>query len=79
MHQDKLDFDLDLSVNDVTTLVQNNTLDLTGATREDDTTRRLLDFKSTEEVLREAGFLVDSVSRTDTSKSAMLSENVRDT
>ena len=53
MHQGKLDFDLDLSVNDITTLVQDVTLDLTGATRKGDATRRLLDFTSIEEVLRE--------------------------
>ena len=44
MHQCKLNFDIDLSVNDITTLVQRLIPDLAGTKRERDTIQHLLGF-----------------------------------
>ena len=65
MHQGEPDFDLDLSVNDVTTSVQHVTPDLAKAPRERHATHHLPEFKSNGEDSREAGYLM-SLSGTNT-------------
>ena len=61
LHQGRLDLDLDLSVNDVTTLVQHVTFDLAGATRP---THRHLEFWECRRSFKRSWISCDSLSRT---------------
>ena len=73
MHKRRPDFDLDLTVNDVATLVQHLTPDLAGLTRERDATRCSPELRKRKgEVRKEAGLLMTvSVEQTFATKPSM--------
>ena len=59
MHQGEPDFDIDLSVNDITILVQHLTPDLAGATRERDAILRFREFSEARHSISRTNICID--------------------